>query len=80
MFGCWAPAPKRSEKITVSATLKNLSNVEGTETVQLYLRDLFATAVRPVKELCGFKKVQVKAGDFRLFIGGSSEVFRICRV
>ena len=54
---------KRGEKITVSATLKNVSQVDGTETVQLYLRDLFATAVRPVKELCGFKKVAVKAGE-----------------
>jgi len=54
---------KRGDKITVSVDLTNTSDVDGTETVQLYLRDLFATAVRPVKELIGFKKVAVKAGE-----------------
>ncbi len=54
---------KRGEKITATVTLKNTSEVDGTETVQLYIRDLFATAVRPVKELIGFKKVDVKAGE-----------------
>ncbi|MBQ7916397.1 MAG: glycoside hydrolase family 3 C-terminal domain-containing protein [Firmicutes bacterium] len=93
---------KRGEQLTVSVNLENTSDMDGTETVQLYLRDLFASAVRPVKELCGFKKVFVKAGEkvrvsfdvnedtlkyydaelnyvaengeFRLFIGGSSNV------
>ena len=54
---------KRGEKLSVSVNLKNVSCVDGTETVQLYLRDLFASAVRPVKELCGFQKVFVKAGE-----------------
>lgn len=54
---------KRGEKITVSVNLKNTSTTDGVETVQLYLRDLFANAVRPVKELCGFKKVAVRAGE-----------------
>ena len=54
---------KRDETLTVSVDVKNISSVDGTETVQLYLRDLFASAVRPVKELCGFKKVFVKAGE-----------------
>lgn len=54
---------KRGETLTVSVNLTNTSGVDGTETVQLYLRDLFASAVRPVKELCGFQKVFVKAGE-----------------
>jgi len=54
---------KRGDTLTVSVNLTNTSDVDGTETVQLYLRDLFASAVRPVKELCGFRKVFVKAGE-----------------
>lgn len=48
-------------KITV--TVKNISDVDGSETVQLYVRDEFATVVRPIKELKAFQKVYLKAGE-----------------
>jgi beta-glucosidase len=48
-------------KITV--TVKNVSDVDGSETVQLYVRDEFATVVRPIKELKAFQKVYLKAGE-----------------
>lgn len=48
-------------KITV--TVKNVSDVDGSETVQLYVRDEFATVVRPIKELKAFRKVYLKAGE-----------------
>ncbi len=54
---------ERGETITASVQITNTSSVDGTETVQMYLRDLFANAVRPIKELCGFKKVDIKAGE-----------------
>lgn len=43
-------------KIIVSVTVKNDSNIPGKEVVQLYIQDLFASVVRPVKELKAFKK------------------------
>lgn len=49
-------------KIDVSITVKNTGKYDGFEVVQLYVRDLVASRVRPVKELKGFKKVFVKAG------------------
>lgn len=49
--------------ITVSVTVKNTGNRDGAEVVQLYIRDLVGTITRPVKELKGFQKVMLKAGE-----------------
>lgn len=49
------------ETITVSVTVYNNSNVSGSEVVQLYMRDLFASNVRPVQQLMDFKKVKFDA-------------------
>jgi beta-glucosidase len=49
--------------ITVSATVKNTGKVAGDEVAQLYIRDLVASVVRPVKELKGFTKISLKPGD-----------------
>ncbi len=50
-------------RITASVAITNNSNVDGFEVVQLYTRDLVGTVTRPVKELKGFKKVWIKAGQ-----------------
>ena len=52
-----------SSEITVSFALTNNGNYEGKEVVQLYIRDLFASATRPVKELKGFEMVSLKPGE-----------------
>ncbi len=39
------------------------SRLDGQEVVQLYIRDLVGTVTRPVKELKGFQKVTIKAGE-----------------
>ena len=49
--------------IKVSVTVKNTGKVDGEEVIQLYLRDLVSSMVRPVKELKGFKKLAFKAGE-----------------
>ncbi|SOE21798.1 beta-glucosidase [Spirosomataceae bacterium TFI 002] len=49
--------------IQVSVEVKNTSSIDGEEIVQLYIRDLVASRVRPIKELKGFKKVKIKAGE-----------------
>ena len=56
----------RGGKITASVKLKNVGKKDGFETVQWYLRDLFASVVRPVKELKGYEKVFLKAGEEKI--------------
>lgn len=50
-------------ELTAKVTVKNTSKVDGTEVVQLYVRDLVGSIVRPVKELKGFQRVELKAGE-----------------
>jgi beta-glucosidase len=52
-----------NETLTVSVKVKNSSARDGEEVVQLYIRDLVASTTRPVKELKGFQKVLIKAGE-----------------
>jgi beta-glucosidase len=49
--------------LTVSFTVKNTGSIEGKETAQLYIRDVESSVPRPVKELKGFKKVDLKPGE-----------------
>lgn len=46
--------------IKASVKVKNISNVKGEETVQLYIRDLKGSVVRPVKELKGIAKITLE--------------------
>ena len=43
--------------------VKNVGGVSGKEVVQLYIGKRNPTVVRPVKELCGFEKVSLCAGE-----------------
>lgn len=49
--------------LLISVNVKNTGQTEGTDTVQLYMHDVSATLVRPVKELKGFKKITLQAGQ-----------------
>lgn len=88
------------EDIKVTVDVTNTGDYDGKEVVQLYIRDLFGSITRPVKELKGFELVNfkkgetktieftltkkelgffnnqgkyiVEAGDFEVFVGGSS--------
>lgn len=53
----------RGEKLTVSAEVRNTGKTDGETVVQLYIRDLVGSVTRPVKELKGFEKVALKAGE-----------------
>jgi len=59
--------PKLSSKsgssVTVSVEVSNTGKRDAKEIVQLYIRDKVASRVRPVKELKGFEKVNIKAGE-----------------
>ena len=50
-------------KITATVTVKNTGSVSGSEVVQMYIRDNFASISRPVMELKGFEKVTLNAGE-----------------
>lgn len=51
--------------ITASVTVRNTGKVAGEEVVQLYLRDKAGSVSRPVKQLKGFEKISLKAGESR---------------
>lgn len=51
------------ETLCASVTIENTGDYAGTETLQLYIRDLYASVVRPVKELKGFRKVYLSPGE-----------------
>lgn len=55
----------RDGSIDVTLTVSNVGKYDGATVVQLYIRDLFGCRVRPVKELKGFKKLFLKAGESR---------------
>lgn len=50
-------------KITVTVKVRNDGKMDAKETVQLYMRDLYASAVRPIQQLIGFEKVAIAAGE-----------------
>lgn len=56
---------EEEEKLLVSVRVKNTGDRKGTEVVQLYMQDVTASLVRPVKELRGFRRVELEAGETR---------------
>lgn len=53
----------QAENITVTVEVRNTGNRAGEEVVQLYIRDMVASIIRPVKELKAFQKIMLKAGE-----------------
>ncbi len=53
----------RSENLIVSVEIENTGMRSGDEIVQLYTRDLTASVTRPVKELKGFERISLGAGE-----------------
>lgn len=58
-----AVMPQPNGEVVVTLDVKNTGTREGKEVVQLYLHDLEASVERPLKELKGFTKVALKAGE-----------------
>ncbi len=54
-----------NEEVLATVTVTNTGSRDGAEVVQLYLRDLVGSITRPVKELKGFEKIFLKAGESR---------------
>ena len=51
------------DTVDVTVNVTNKSNVDGEEVVQLYINDQISSFTRPVKELKGYKRVAIKAGE-----------------
>ena len=54
---------KGNQTLTATVTVTNTGTTDGMEVIQLYIRDIVGSVTRPVKELKGFQKVAIKAGE-----------------
>lgn len=54
---------ERGKSVTASITVTNTGERDGAEVVQLYIRDVVGSITRPVKELKGFRKIFLRAGE-----------------
>ena len=55
----------KDEPVEVEFTIKNSGDMKGAETVQLYVRDVKCSVMRPDKELKGFKKIFLEPGEIK---------------
>ncbi|PFI38294.1 glycosyl hydrolase [Bacillus cereus] len=54
---------KDTETVSVTVNVKNIGSTVGKEIVQLYIKDVESTVIRPEKELKGFEKVELQPGE-----------------
>jgi beta-glucosidase len=54
---------KGNQKLTATVTVTNTGSYYGKEVVQLYIRDVVGSVTRPVKELKGFEKIDLRPGE-----------------
>jgi len=59
---------KLGETTQLSVVVQNIGDMAGEEVVQLYIRDIFSSVTRPVKELKGFKKVKLQPSESKTVI------------
>ena len=57
------PSMGQDGSITAAVTVTNTGKRDGAEVVQLYIRDLVGSITRPVRELKGFEKIFLRAGE-----------------
>ncbi|HJP60758.1 MAG TPA: glycoside hydrolase family 3 N-terminal domain-containing protein [Gemmatimonadaceae bacterium] len=60
-----APSIRAGNAVTVSVDVRNTGDRPGDEVVQLYIRDDVASVAEPVKELKGFRRITLPAGESR---------------
>ena len=56
---------ENSKSFNVSIQVKNTGTVAAKEVVQLYIRDCVSSMARPIKELRGFEKISLEAGEIK---------------
>ena len=60
-------ALRAGKSFGISVDVKNIGGYDGKETVQLYIRDLTASCMRPLRELKAFEKRMIKMGETARF-------------
>ncbi len=55
----------RSQSLTATCTIRNTGTTDAVAVPQLYIRDLVGSLTRPVRELKGFERVAIPAGESR---------------
>lgn len=58
-----SPEMSLDGSVSASVRVSNTGKRDADETVQLYIRDIYASSTRPVKELKGFRKLHIPAGE-----------------
>jgi beta-glucosidase len=58
----------QDKHVTITVKVTNTGKREGKETVQLYLRDIYASVIRPMRELKGFEQVVLTPGQTKEII------------
>lgn len=58
-----APYMKKGGAILATVQVKNIGGMKGKEVVQLYIQDVCASVVRPLRELKGIKKIELLPGE-----------------
>lgn len=56
---------KSTDTLRINVKIRNKSNFSGEEIVQLYIRDMVSSIARPIKELKGFKRIKLEAGELK---------------
>ena len=54
-----------ADTLTAKATVQNTGERDGVAIVQAYFNDVYSSVITPVKQLCGFERVALKAGESR---------------
>ena len=57
-----------NDVLKASVTLTNSGKYRGTEVVQLYIRNMYASLVRPIKELKGFQRISLNPGESKTVV------------
>ena len=60
------PKYGKTDIVKLSVTLTNSGKVDGSEVIQAYIQDKVSSVPRPTKELKGFSKVALKAGESKV--------------
>ena len=55
----------KAQSITATCTIRNTGNTDAVAVPQLYIRDLVGSLTRPVRELKGFERIAIPAGESR---------------
>jgi beta-glucosidase len=63
IYGSTKKRFSKTDSTKVYCTIKNISNRDGEEVVQLYIRDLLSSLAQPIKQLKGFQRIFLKAGE-----------------